>query len=404
MAEPIDLSPAGLEDPVATITFDELEIADTQQVSAEFSGLGATFLPNLFYRTGDHPDWQNVEGPNLRTGEPEVNPFSIKFEEVLESAAVTLIAQPPTPAIITARLNGEEVEVIETTVSIDNPDNYFGFTDIAFDEIEVDYSNRGTRLRVDNVQMGEPAPGFGERFKITEVTRGADGMVELVWEAEAGVAYEVETSADQTPGSWQALAGAVLAEPDPNGLSSISVTGPVEAPKQFFRVRSLGVPPLLETSFEEGLEGWTVSGEGTAWELGAPTSGPGTAHSGSAVAATGLDGDYVDGTIVRLRTPVIDPGGADRVKLEFFYFLEASAGEGGQISVLEADGTLIQNLEPLYLGGPEGNTEAWTEVSLRLPKLDPLRPFLIEFAFLSAADGNPNNGTGWLIDDVKVSK
>lgn len=398
------LSPVGLEDPVNTITFEEVDIADMQEVSAEFSDLGATFLPNLYYRTGDHPDWQNIEGPNLRTGEPEVNPFSIKFENVLESAAMTLIAQPPTPAIITAKLNGADVESIETTISIDNPDNYFGFTGIAFDEIEVDYSNRGTRLRVDNVQLGEVAAGFGARFNITEVARGDDGTVELAWESRAGEFFQAEMSADQTPGSWQLVMRAIPAEPAPASATSISVQASADASMQFFRVRRTAAPPLLETSFEDGMGEWVVSGNGTQWEFGTPSSGPGVAKTGTGVAATGLGEDYLDGTTVRLRTPIIDPGETQRVKLAFSYYLEAAEGDGGQISLLESDGTLIESLDKLYLGGAEGNTADWTVVSLRLPRLEPARPFIVQFAFLSAEDGNPDNGTGWLIDDVTISK
>ncbi len=403
LADPIDLSPDGLADPVSTITFDELEIADTAEVSTEFADLGVTLLPNLYYRTGDHPDWQNVAGPNLRTGDPEVNPFSIKFGSVLTSAAVTLIAQPPTPATITAILNGEDVESFETTISIDNPDNYFGFTDINFDEIEVDYSDRGTRLRVDNVQLGEEAEGFGDRFRITGVARAPDGVVDLTWESEAGTLYDIEMSVDQTTGSWQPIMLGVLGEPDPATTTSISVQGQVDAPMQYFRVRRAGTPPLLETSFEDGMADWTVSGDGTPWEFGTPSSGPGAANTGTGVAATGLAGDYADGTMVQLRTPVIDPGETQRVNLDFFYYLEATANEGGQISLLESDGRLIVNLEKLYLGG-EGNTAEWTEENIRLPKLEPARPFIVQFAFLSVEDGNPDNGTGWLIDDVRVSK
>ncbi len=156
LADPIALSPVGLAAPESIITFSERALADTSQVSTEFADLGVTFLPNLFYRTGDHPDWASVEGPNLRTGDPEVNPFSIHFESALTSAAFAAIAQPPTAATITAKLGGVEVESFETTVSIDNPENYFGFSDIVFDEIEIAYTEE-TRLRIDNIQLGPSA-------------------------------------------------------------------------------------------------------------------------------------------------------------------------------------------------------------------------------------------------------
>ena len=158
VADPIDLNPSGLAEPVSTIAFDEVPgIADTAQVSTEWADLGVTFVPNLNYRTGDNADWQNITASNLRTGEPEVNPFSIKFGSPLTSAAFALIAQPPTPATITAKLNGEVVESFETTVSIVNPNNFFGFEGITFDEIEVGYT-ADTRMRLDNLQLGQPAP------------------------------------------------------------------------------------------------------------------------------------------------------------------------------------------------------------------------------------------------------
>ncbi len=56
LADPIDLSPVGLTVSESIITFSELTLVDTSLVSGEFADLGVTFLPNLFYRTGDHPD------------------------------------------------------------------------------------------------------------------------------------------------------------------------------------------------------------------------------------------------------------------------------------------------------------------------------------------------------------
>ena len=155
-----------------------------------------TFLPNLFYRTGDHPDWASVEGPNLRTGDPEVNPFSIHFGSALTSAAFAAIAQPPTAATITAKLGGVEVESFETTVSIDNPDNYFGFSDIVFDEIEIAYTEE-TRLRIDNIQLGPSANLAPLIITDIDVTEGAESKsVTLIWQSRPGRTYAVFVSED----------------------------------------------------------------------------------------------------------------------------------------------------------------------------------------------------------------
>ena len=79
------------------------------------------------------------------------------------SAAFAAIAQPPTPTTFTALLNGVEVESFDTNVTIDNPDNFFGFEGIVFDEINVVYT-ADTRMRIDSLQLGEaaiPEPGTG---------------------------------------------------------------------------------------------------------------------------------------------------------------------------------------------------------------------------------------------------
>ncbi len=242
-------------------------------------------------------------------------------------------------------------------------------------------------------------------FLITdfEVVR-ADNVVQsvdLTWESTSGSFYNVEGSSDLE--AWQPLASGITAEPDPATATSASVDIPEGSAMHYLRVRQVGPPPLLETSFEDGLGDWTVSGDGTLWEAGAPTSGPGAARTGTNVAATGLAGDYVENTVTFLQTPVIDPGELQRVKVEFWHYLETAEGEGGQISILEADGTLIQRFDP-YIGGEEGNTAEWTPITVRLPTLEPARPFIIQFAMLSGEDGDPNNGTGWMIDDVRIGR
>jgi len=239
-------------------------------------------------------------------------------------------------------------------------------------------------------------PGGGDPFAITGVSAdSSDSKATIAWPSSIGQQYAIDSSNDLL--SWEEI-GSV-----PGESESTSFTQPTDASMQYWRVRKVDAPPFLETSFEDGIGDWTISGEGTAWEVGAPTSGPSAANTGVGVAATGLTGDYADGTAVQLRTPVIDPGITEQVKLEFWYYLQAAQGDGGQISLLEADGTLIEHLEQLYLGGEDDTTE-WTPVNLRLPKLEPARPFILQFALLSVDDGNPSNGTGWLIDDVRIGK
>ena len=240
-------------------------------------------------------------------------------------------------------------------------------------------------------------------FNVTAITRLADGQVELQWRSSPGRFYAVEAAPDLSS-SWRRVSVEVAAEPDPSISTSARIQGSNELAMEFYRVVQVPPPPLLASGFENGMEAWTVSGNGSLWEFGTPTNGPGAARMGTSVAATSLSDDYADGTVAHLRTPVIDPSNvAGTLRLVFWHYLDANGREGGQISLLEANGTLIQNLEPPFIGGVEGNTSEWSEVNLRLPQLDPVRPFLVQFSFLSEDDGNPlNNGAGWYLDDVRI--
>ena len=234
-SEIIDLSTSGLPDPESIVDFSEIALPDMSRVSAEFADFGVTFLPNLNYRTGDHPDWASVSGPNLRTGEPEVNPFSIVFNNPLTSAAVVAIAQPPTPATITAKLNGVEVESFETTISIDNPNQYFGFTDIIFDEIQIAYTG-ATRLRIDNVQFGESIAL--EPLAITTINIDEDTeskSVTLAWNSLPRRNYAVFVSTDLE--EWVELDDNVQSQGDETSFTEEAI--PSEERYRFYRVEDI---------------------------------------------------------------------------------------------------------------------------------------------------------------------
>jgi hypothetical protein len=81
--------------------------------------------------------------------------------------------------------------------------------------------------------------------------------------------------------------------------------------------------PLLRfpgiDGFEEGWDGWFT--DMGVWEVGAPTSGPEVAHSGTNCAGTVLGGNYPYETDSRLISPVIDVpavGANEEVVLAFW--------------------------------------------------------------------------------------
>jgi hypothetical protein len=246
----------------------------------------------------------------------------------------------------------------------------------------------------------------GATFQVNNVTRNAtSGEVELSWSSFAGNYFDIEASPDLSLGSWQVLGNDIAAAAGEATETSATVQGSTSAAMEYLRVVQVAAPPLLEMGFEEGMGDWVISGAGTPWEFGTPSNGPGAAKTGTGVAAVGLTSNYADNTQAALQTPVIDPSNVSgSLKLSFSYFLGATNEEGGQISILEVDGTPIQALEPLFIGGEDGDTAEWTDITIRLPKLDPTRPFMIQYTFLSLDDGEENNGVGWFIDDVRIGK
>ena len=247
------------------------------------------------------------------------------------------------------------------------------------------------------------------RFEVTEFSRADDGMVSLTWESSSGRFYDIEASPDLSSGSWQPMGVAITAEGGDALLTSAMVESDLATSMEYFRVLQVDPPPFIEQGFEDGFDEWTMSvaagavDSGTNWEAGVPTNGPGVAKTGNNAAGTGLTANYTDGTSIQLRSPVINTFGLRGVKLSFSYYLEALESEGGNVRLLEENGDFIQNLfDQPFIGGEDLNTADWTDVEVRLPNLDPPRPFIIEYQFLTLGDGS--NGAGWFIDDVRVAK
>lgn len=405
VSEIIDLDPAGLADPVRVITFDEPSFGDDTRVSAEFAELGVIFLPELYYRTGDHPDWDNINGPNLRSGNLAGNilhkTFSIRFDPPRSSAAFVAIAQPPTPTTFTAKFNGVEIESFDSDVVIGNPNNFFGFTDIIFDEIEIAYTAE-TRMRIDNVQLGPAVDTAGPPLNIAA---SGDELV-LTWESEAGRLYTVRSETDPSaaePKEWPIFESnmEIVATPPTNTLT---IARP-DDPFRLFVVEAFPAPPevIFGDDFESGQGGWTTgiddANGNTTWELGSPAApGPASANSGANVFGTNLSAVYGENADAWLRSPAIDLSTAAEATLTYFEFRDIEPQfDSGAISVLDAsDDSEIAVIED----GIDGTSTGWQEVSKRLPPAALGQVIKLEFRLQS---DDFQTFAGWYLDDVQVT-
>jgi bacillopeptidase F len=214
------------------------------------------------------------------------------------------------------------------------------------------------------------------------------------------------TRATATDGAWTAIAEGLTSQG--TSTSYTDTTAPAE--QAFYRVAAFAPPALFETSFEPGedLSGWTeviVLGE-TQWEVGAPTTGPGSARTGVNVLATKLADDYSLNQEVGYRSPVIDLTGRESATLQFYtyYEFEPVDPEGlpfdwGDVNLLDA--TTGQNLLPNAVPALhyEGAFRNWRRVSYPLPAEALGKSIRIEFKLFSDVF---TTFPGWYIDDIRV--
>jgi len=161
---------------------------------------------------------------------------------------------------------------------------------------------------------------------------------------------------------------------------------------------SSGVPTMNNPEgFESGLGDWQVD-HGT-WQVGVPTSGPGSAHSGTNCGATVLTGNYasyVDSSLIS--PPFILPSSGQSPYLRFwhwFSFAGSYNGDGGSSGKVQikAGTNAWQVISPIY----SGQSGAWTEPFIDLTSYGG-QTVQLAFTIHSGNYVNP----GWYVDDVQI--
>lgn len=182
----------GLASPDATITFSEVAVAQNAAVTNQFAALGASFTglfmdPCVANSGNFFPNMSGRTLGNFAVCQPPPGeaPFSILFSEDVSEAAFVLIGNAGFPEL-TALLDGNVVESgLGPSVSISGQTNWYGFTGIVFDEIQVDpavFQNFST-VRIDNLQfVAAPADtGGGEAPEPATIALLAVGLAGLRW-------------------------------------------------------------------------------------------------------------------------------------------------------------------------------------------------------------------------------
>ena len=181
----------GLTNPTQTINFNEVSLGEGEKVTDQFSSLGVSFT-NLYNTTLYNGSFPNIGGNSLGNfpdpyGTFIEGPFSIKFNTNQSAAAFAMVSNPGT-SIFTALLNGAVVETFNAVTEYSG--NFYGFTDILFDEILVNpaQETNGAGL-IDNLQtvaapVPEPASTLG---LLTLGAMGAGSMLKRKQQQKATV-------------------------------------------------------------------------------------------------------------------------------------------------------------------------------------------------------------------------
>jgi hypothetical protein len=149
----------GLSSPAETITFDEVILPNGTAVTTQYAGLGVTFS-SLDYNSTNPGPFPNVDSTDLTnfdsSGNTIANPFEIFFNTPQMSAAFALVTNPGT-STITAKLGGVTVQSFSPSTTFNSTTDFYGFTNITFDEIDVFVNTSVPGARIDNLQIGTAA-------------------------------------------------------------------------------------------------------------------------------------------------------------------------------------------------------------------------------------------------------
>jgi len=180
-----------------------------------------------------------------------------------------------------------------------------------------------------------------------------------------------------------------------------------EALIDYQNVNPAPVQTFFSEDFENGPVGWTHGGSQDEWELGVPTYGPTSAHSGSNCWGTNLDGPYANNDDCWLQSPRIDLSNLASANLSFWIWNRVQ-GHYGQVFdpvwvEVSRDGSTFLPLTS-WMGGVNDDPEitgigGWSHVFLDLAQYlgDTVR---LRFRFRSDSSAV---FAGSYIDDVLVS-
>jgi uncharacterized membrane protein len=150
--------------------------------------------------------------------------------------------------------------------------------------------------------------------------------------------------------------------------------------------------------FEADDGGFTTSGRNSSWAWGAPTSGPGAAHSGSNVWATNLAGNYNNNENSYLESPDIDLSGlaGQTILLSWWQWLRTERNfDFASVEVSNDGGSTWTTV----WGPTSGGTAQWEKIAVLLDPSYAVSNFRVRFHLVA---DSWITYPGWYVDDVAI--
>lgn len=324
-----------------------------------------------------------------------------------------------------ANLTVDEMEqiLLETAVPRtdsqypDSPNNGYGHGLLsAFDAVAAVISGRGTlagRVTREGTDATPPTVSHqpvaetyaGLPLAVTAEVADDYGVAEATLYARTAGAPEYQAypmrqlDGDHLQGTWGAvIPGQVVQIPAveyyiaaTDGAGNTGNSGSAGSPHTV--VVNPGIQPGYSEDFENEPAGWNHGGNNDPWQWGAPTSGPGAAHSGTNVMATVLDGNYDNNTNAWLMMPPIDLTQTSSAVLSWWQWYDIENGWDFADVYASTNGTDWDQLASFT-----GNGRSWQQQQVDLSAYAG-QSLLVIFNFYS--DGSVVR-PGWYIDDVTL--
>ena len=134
------------------------------------------------------------------------------------------------------------------------------------------------------------------------------------------------------------------------------------------------------------------------WEIGVPTSGPGSAHGGTNCLATILSGNYTDDRESRVVSPAFQiPAAGLNPRLRFWHWWNFNAGDFGQVQISTNNGASWQ-----ALSGPVTSSSAGAWLYSPSVSLSSYADQTVRLGLYFESSGGGNVAPGWYLDDIRL--